>query len=255
MIYYKVLNNATARDGADQIVFTPEGTAMGRIPGWRMLLDPDHLMPGNRIRNRAIRGGSADNGSTPINLGQFNEGETAFEPIGGTALDATVDTTINPTSWSLFCVLQFSSSSFPQEIVSSVDTGADGLPLEITYSAGGANMIIRSQAGSADDPRLSESVSLSTTGLTPQLFMFTFSERDGIKMYRNGEMIASDPTDTRPLTVSTGAGEWRVLRRTRGLYGMMGLLDIDLGWAEHAPYRRRIEQFMKSKYDIAEIPE
>lgn len=32
------------------------------------------------------------------------------------------------------------------------------------------------------------------------------------------------------------------------LAGMCGILDIDLGWAEHAGYRRKIEAFLMPNY-------
>jgi hypothetical protein len=32
---------------------------------------------------------------------------------------------------------------------------------------------------------------------------------------------------------------------------MTGLLDIDLGWPEHAGYRRQIERFMMDRYGIS----
>ena len=256
MIYYKEIKGAAAPETARQLEFTSEGLAMGSIPGWRMLLDPDHLIGTDSIRNRAIRGGVAVNNSA-IPIGAFGNGGAAFEPVGGATVIAPVNTAVNPDSWSLFCILQYASSPFVQLLVSAVDTEAVGIPLQIGYSASGATLIIYGGAATSGAPqRLSTTVNLASTGsLSPQLFMFTFSTRDGLRIYRNGEVIASDPTDTHPLDVATGADEWQVLRRTRGLHGMMGLLDIDLGWAEHAPYRRRIEQFVKSKYDIAEIPE
>lgn len=251
MIYYNRLANAIGQPGAKQLVITPEGEALGAIPGWNLLLDPEHMINPNTIRNRARRGGQAVNNDTIV-LSTFGNDTPAFAPVSDNLIRAPFNSAPNSEAWSVFSVFQFSPSAALPRIFSPVtDTDEGDVALQIGFSANGDNLFVYSEGRSTGAvQRLSASVNLSTTGLTPNLFIFTGSTRDGLRIYRNGTVIAENPDDKRALNAAINPGEMECFRGTRGLWGMTGLLDIDLGWAEHSAYRRRIEAIMATKYGI-----
>lgn len=250
MIYYQQFDGSVAPAGAEKFVTTPEGRAMGHVPGWDMLLDPAHLVGDDGIRNRAARDNVVLN-STAINVSDFANGEPAFHPVSGSTIIGDTDVKINPDAWTVFTVYKYvENSSFTQRIISpKVDL--EKVSLQIGFSANGQRAIIYSEGATADaTQRLSARVDLQDSQ-NARIFMFTGSVRDGLRIYADGELLAHDPDDQRPLDAHFSPGEWEVFRGTRSKWGMTGLLSVDLGWAEHSGYRRAIETFLMSKYGIS----
>lgn len=260
MIRFQVLHGVELSGAASlpTVTRTDEGRAMGAVPGWAMLLDPDYANPAaGTLLNRA-RGVPSGLYSGEIDLGTFpDSNETAIaRPTEPFAVYGSA--AIQPDAFSMFAVVHLLGSSDLGQIVTfgygnGNHTGDEVAPnwgylpnaglLTIRQNASGTN----NSAGQST-ARLSASVG-DIFGET-HLLMMSFSTRDGLRLFMDGELLASEPDDVRPLTHDFGAGEWTMYRNGRGYYGMAGLLNIDLGWPEHAGYRRAIERFLMDKYGI-----
>lgn len=127
------------------------------------------------------------------------------------------------------------------------DAASGGLSLRAGLNVGASRATI--YAGTAT-VRLGYTLAQSFLNRTTFL-MFTFSTRDGLRIFENGNEVAAAPDDKRPLTHGFGANEWLMWRENFGLLGMSGMLSIDLGWAEHRAYRRQMSEFMAAKYGIS----
>lgn len=241
--------------GLPSININPEDTAIGNVPGWNTLLDPDYVFPdGQRVLNRVNKGEYATSRSSGsidgINTGTMTSGETGFESGSESSdlLGIDMPTAWNPTAWTFFAVCEFENSQIVQFLVrdnAGVDVG-EFAPV-ISFNAVGDAIRVwdRRDGGfrlSADNPGIVQYV--------PFLVMVTFSVDLGLKIWKDGEILASDATATEPLTAGHQAGEWAVLRNCRKRFGYVGLLDVDLSAEEMSGDRRALERFLTTKYDI-----
>lgn len=246
-------------NGLPTVQRTPEGIAMGAVPGWLELLDPDYCDPvALTVRNRArSRMHFSAQGGNGLPLDTFPGNATAFAPSDGviTRIDSS-GVAMDPTRWSFFAVVMpsTSSSSDHNNLVrgsDNVSIGEDvGLRIQISRVSGALSVLSYSPFVSPNPIRIGYSSDLIAKG-TPTLVMLTFSTRDGLSIFENGVLVAQNVTDKRPLTQGWQAGNRAYLRGCRGLYGMIGMLNLDLGWYEHTAYRQSIEQFLLTKYGIA----
>ncbi|RUS65332.1 hypothetical protein EGN72_00165, partial [Pseudorhodobacter sp. E13] len=96
------------------------------------------------------------------------------------------------------------------------------------------------------------SSALLSSGFTnvTTLLMVTFSATGGLKVFRDGVLAGDNPTEVGVFDIGYRAGEWQMLNAMRGLVGICGLTDTDLGSTAMAAYRIKIEQFLKAKYGI-----
>lgn len=267
MLRYQRINGVRLENtnGLPTIQRTPEGAAMGAVPGWVDLIDPDYMnVDEGWVRNRAAARSKYPNVATPAVVSQFPNGASAFQMLSGQTLRIESDAVapaIDPTQWSVFTVCM------PQPIDggSGVDSvcvlrGQDnnhsliGLRVDFTRDFGRPTIRTYNQYGiGVQNPaRLSYNGLNIYTLSEPALVMFTGSTRDGLRIFVNGEEVAAAPSDKRPLEIGYEGGENQraYFRGARGLFGMTGALSIDLGWAEHAGYRRAIEAFLMGKYQI-----
>lgn len=259
MIKYQRISGVRLDDsvGLPTIVRTPEGRAMGSIPGWRLLLDPAYIDPEAALwaRNRAAPSsraniyGSGANDFIPI--GEFpGSGQPAFvrndDPVSLFRVFAPA--AWNPYQWTMFAVTEPTGSVSAQRLAQNEVPGEAGaIAPYITISSNLKNFTIFEQdTGDTNTPRLQTSVSFDG----PSLLMATFSTRDGLRQFKDGTQIAAEPSDTRPLTHGYGPNEWTVFRNANGYWGMTGMLGIDLGAPEHIGYRRAVERFLMTKYQI-----
>lgn len=83
----------------------------------------------------------------------------------------------------------------------------------------------------------------------PALVMFCGSAH-GASIWLDGEEVARGNIDAR-MTDGTAAGQWYWHYASRINIGMSGVLATDLGLAENAGYRRRMEAFLLGKYGIS----
>lgn len=227
------------------IARTPEGLAMGGIPGWRLLADPAHATA-TALRNRA-----RPNAMMPAN-GTLSMGTMAGRPAlaaTSTTPRVTVTTAMNPEAWTAFFTLQTPrlGASGGRELIRANDIDNDGIGPRVTIRTNGTVAIFENQSNRL---RLQGPVIPDDA---PCLIMATSSIRDGLRLYLDGALVAANPDDRRPLNAGFGAGEYGLFRASSLplLIGMHGLLDLDLGWPEHAGYRRAIEGFLMPFYGIA----
>lgn len=265
MLRYEKVNLSVPQTILGRLTITPEGRALAAIPGWRALIDPAYKAPlGNGYRNRAMSRNYlvSASGYAPQS---FANGEPAFSSLAvAHANAARTEFALNPQEFSIFFVLKrtadpISVSSYllrPIQSPASEDqigayvfsSTAKGLVLHNTLPA--APYVYRMILPSALElvPGKSDSV----------LCMFTFSVERGLTGYVNGKEVARNATDKRPLSpgfYETAAN--RMHQQTSGelssnpvIYGMHGILDIDLSKPEYTANRYQIEEFLKTKYAI-----
>jgi hypothetical protein len=250
MIRFQRLTGVSMADAspAPVIPISPEGQAMANVPGWAILLDPGHIQ-GATIRNRC----RANTFVTPANLPM---GTLGGNPVFLPSLEAGMRTNsatvgMNPTAWSVFAVALPVTSGEVQRVVGNA-VGDNEIPSEVTprlgFSANGNNASIFG-SGTGVSRLVYTGNFASRGGLS--LVMWTSSTRDGLRIFDNGAQVAANAGDKAALTASFAPGQIDLLRFCRGTYGMVGVLDIDLGWAEHAGFRRRIESFLMTRYGIS----
>lgn len=245
--------------GLPSINIKPEDTAIGNVPGWNTLLDPDYVFPDKqRVLNRVNQGQYATSrsggGIDGINTGTMASGETGFESGSESSdlLGIDMPTAWNPTAWTFFAVCEFENSQGVQFLVrDSVGVDAGEFAPNISFNAVGDS--IRVWNNRDEGFRLS-ATNPGIVQFVPFLVMVTFSVDLGLKIWKDGEIIASDPTATEPLTAGYQAGEWSVLRNCRKRFGYVGLLDVDLSAEKMSGDRRALERFVMNKYDIPEGP-
>lgn len=255
MIRFIKLHGVDIRDASlPQVPRTPEGVAMGAIPGWGVLLDPAYVDHDEQsIRNRALPNGTApiEQSASALDIGEFANGEPSFSLTDDTWISAyPKNVAINPTAWSVVVVSQPTPHTIWQRVLSTQTEYVDNEGVNMRVGFTGNAVEARIERAGAGTIRLAYTGDYANRG-QPSVLVFTSSTRDGLKIYDNGELVASNPSDTSPLTNGYSAGEWGTFNVCRGDYGMLGLLSIDLGWPEHAGYRRSIERFLMDKYGIS----
>ena len=237
---------------------------MGAIPGWIDYIDPDYIdASAPWVRNRSVANSKYGANATPV-LGTFPNGQKSFSQVEGSGYGIYSDPlsqSIDPTQWSIFttCIPGYVSSELNENVIvrgNSSNVGPElGLRVALTRSSG--YPIVRefssgtSGSGSTSNPsRLTVNVNLINRTV-PSFVMFTFSTRDGLRIFIDGALAGSAPTDKRPIQVDLGPEQRSFFRGVRGSYGVTGILNTDLGWEEHTGYRRAIEKFMFDKYGIS----
>lgn len=253
MIKYQVLRGVSLPEATElpTLNITPEGRAIGSVPGWQMLMDPGRVansLPRNRVVASeylrpyatwaAYEYSAFPNGAPSLDL---EPGEQRLYPDKG----------FNPDAWSLFVVVN----------VFAGDPGSRAIAYAHPDYRGDTpfpRIALNSEATSVNVFEGGATVRVGYTppggfmGAGPGLLMFTFSTREGLRIFHNGAAVAHKPEDTRPFASGFAAGQWYLFDTAwTGQAGMAGLLSIDLGWPEHAGYRRAIERFLTDKYGIA----
>ncbi|MGP9696231.1 hypothetical protein ACT3UG_01330 [Halomonas sp. AOP27-A1-34] len=256
MIQFQTINGLSLNTPTSlpRIQRTPEGIAMGAIPGWSVFIDPAYA-----------NSGSARNRAQPNRVPMFS-GDIIFTTINGkpgfnltndfpARLMGPIGGEINPERWSVFFVtseMSINTYESRQEIISPIEELSSGICLRITMTefAGYAVSIYEHSNRSPGQPiRLSyENAALNSAA--PSLIMCTFSVENGLSIWRNGIKVAAAENDKRALTFATDRDDYEMFRFRRGKQGMTGLLNIDLNAPENAGYRRAIEKYLMGKYSI-----
>lgn len=228
------------------ITRSAEGVAMAHVPGWVAFIDPA-VVQGNRPRNRA-RAKSLATLSGTLTMGEFAQGVPAFNTVGGEIRLGGLPE-IDPTQWTAFYVINpVANATASYDLARSIaDAASPGLSLRVGLNANAVRASIY-EGGTAS--RLFYAPTVPFIGRTT-LLMYTFSMRDGLRIFENGAQVAQNADDKRPLTSGFGANEYQLYRTNRGLTGMTGILSRDLGQPDNAGYRRSIEQFIMAKYNIS----
>ncbi|WP_193090871.1 hypothetical protein [Halomonas colorata] len=234
------------------IEITPEGRAMGAIPFWNTLLDPDYVSD-NKIRNRAIKA-TLQNNEDPgtYTFSSFANGARAFNyPSGSENLLRSLSSTdINPERWTVFVVQRPNSDAAQaREVLRSIDSApADEFSPRMGINTANSRASIYKSSSDAT-LRLGYTPPVNYNNRTV-LLMFTFSVERGLAIFEDGVLGAAAPNETQPFTFGYQAGAVGWNRQMAGLVGMAGLLDADLSAPENAGYRRSIERFLMTKYGI-----
>lgn len=264
MIRYEQTDLSIPNSELGTLQVTPEGRALGAIPGWALLVDPSYKAPtGYGYRNRALPKNFLL-GPQAYEDRQFDNGAPAFSSNGfNSAGMASSDFALNPDEFSIFLVLKrrATSASVASYLVRPVTNPVEGetglfifaatnnaIALHDTTPAAPYNYRIPLAGAMGPLAGASDSV----------LCMFTFSTELGTAGYVNGIKVAGDPNDKRPLSPGMfEAGRLRFYQQTSTdvptgpvTYGMHGALNVDLSKPEHEGDRFRIEEFLKAKYAI-----
>lgn len=224
---------------------TPEGRALGHIPGWRLLIDPDYIDNGRALERKG--GALTANENDPQETTTL-AGQTAFDLSEG-AREIIPPQPFNPTEWSVFAVARPQTSGVYQRIVAPRGPATITVPtVRFGYSSNGQTFTATEYNGG--ETTISYAPTQPYVGRTV-LSILTFSTRDGIRYFENGQIAQHNDQYKKALEGGYLADEWVFFWGLRGAAGMCGVLDIDLGWPEHAGYRRAIERFLMQKYGIA----
>ena len=239
--------------GLPTVVRTEEGRAMGGVPGWKFMMDPAYMVDG-APRNRAKPNSVSVALDQDIPIGEGLNSQPVFAidigTDGATRLDPNVG--FNNNAWSVFLVVDDKDTSALANLVRSNSAPASG-ELNIRISTTAASAFAVFEGDSTSRLVYYPGAEGGFRGV-PTLWMVTFSTRDGLRIFRDGVLRASAPDDTRTFDSDFGAGQWEFFNSGSDFnadVGISGLLDIDLGWAEHAGYRRAIENFLMTKYGIS----
>lgn len=254
MIRYQKLHgvNVGAASALPAVPISPEGQAMGSVPGWRIFLDPAHTVNG-APRNRALPNNVTSLSSESLAAGVFDNGSPAFQFNETMSIQPNVS--INNETWTAFCVVKLAEGpgGTAADFVDSIDSWEEPA-LSVRYGFNVTKESMTYYTGysvSAEGNRARYTLPEGSFVDRTVLAMWTFSTRDGIRLFIDGKLEDHAEDDKRPFDVGYLAGEWRMFNGFRGLVGMSGMLDIDLGWAEHTGHRRAIEKFLMNKYEIS----
>lgn len=251
MINYQIAAGFTLPqpNNLSRIVLTPEGKAMGGVPGWNTMIDPAYLVSGSPLNRASGQLALVDGEAT---VGSFSNGEPAFT-YSGASYEIKPQNAISGSEWTLFSVLDLSltSGSFNLIIPTITVDGVSQIGLRAAVIGSTGNLFVYPGSGN-NDPRLSTEGGLFNNRLT--LVMITFSITAGLAIWSDGNLIATAPTDKRPLTAGISSDQWSLFRRNQvdsGRVGMTGILNTDMSLPENAGYRRAIERFLMTKYGIS----
>lgn len=264
MLNYQVIHgvNIPNATGLKAIKRTPEGAAMGGIPGWQVMIDPAYSKPSELAAlNRASGDQCPVTAISSMTIGQM-AGNPSFDlrssdtskrffinPIG-----ANVD----PDRWTVFSVINYADkaaggASGGQWIARAAESNViDGeLILSVAVPRSGGSTFYVQEAGGGSAERV---VGNMTPALidrsTPTLLMATFSVERGLTLYDNGRQIERNESDKRPLTHALEGSELRFFQEGYSEYGLSGVINNDLSAPENEGFRRAMERFLMQKYGI-----
>ena len=254
MIRYQKLHgvNVGAASALPAVPISPEGQAMGAVPGWKLFLDPAHMVNG-APRNRALPNNVTSLVFGEMALSEFDNGSPAFQFNETVGIQPNLP--IHNSAWTMFSVVKMADveiAGLPSEMAISLELGEEP-ELCVRHGFNVYQTAMTFYEGPTISSRARYNYPQGEGNFRAQtlLAMWTFSTRDGIRLYLNGKEV-DHKEDKRLFDRGYGAGEWIMFRGFRGLAGMTGMLDIDLGWAEHTGHRRAIEKFLMNKYEISE---
>ncbi|MDW0360796.1 hypothetical protein Q8G38_15900 [Halomonas venusta] len=257
MIKYQRISGITLPNdnGLPTVNRTPEGVAMGAIPGWSIMFDPAYSAP-STLRNRA-----QPNNNVPVTTGSLDAGVISDQP----SLDITVDTVVggaggikgalNPGAISGFCVVAGLGDSPVDRhyIFRPINQQSDVICPSFAFVTVSGTAGVYIYENSVSQPGQPTRLSFSFNDLLqpePHLVMWTASVVNGVSIWVDGVRVAYDPNDKRPMDFGLEPGDIAAFINTRGNFGHAGLLNIDLNAAENGGHRRAIERFMMQKYGI-----
>jgi hypothetical protein len=219
--------------------------AIGHLPGWVVFYDPEVIVTGN-ARNMARPNSITTNNGTANETGAFPvSDQVAFDLPGARQVRPNIAHPNN--EWTAFAVVRLSSSSIAQHLGGTATPPGSGRSPDYGFIPNGNTAVIWDRGVNV---RLCEYTPATSFAGRTALVMFTFSTRDGMRIFENGNQVAHSPGANSVFTAGFNAGEWRHWNGMRGLIGNFGLLSVDLGWSENLGFRRRLSDYMLAKYAI-----
>lgn len=265
MIKFQKITGVSLQDSSlPKITISPEGQAMGAVPGWACMFDPEYItIPSSPEENSALNRSSGrfvltGRGSSSSPEKVEEDGLPFIRAYGQDFLNMLGDRDVDPERWTVFAVIKndpedVTGSGRARNFIVLSEPGdtADGISLSVSYSNQTGNFIVYEYDD--DVPNMPQRISVEAGLLDNELalVMATFSVENGIKAYVNGQLAGEEPDDKRPLTHGYNADQYRFFRLFRGQYGMAGILSADLGSPENEGHRRAIEKFLMNKYSIS----
>lgn len=234
--------------GLPRVSTDPVSQAIGGIPGWKVFIDPSEGNA-NTLPNLARANSAFAPNTGAFEYGSFGAGlDTYVSDDWANAPDKRLvsPVAINPTAFTLFYVINTTAvgTDGNRTLARAVDTVPSGSE-EVQFRIDTSNNL----------RFIRDSGSITAAGAMVDdetaLIMATFSTRDGVAIRKDGAELTADATETDPINFGFGAYQWNMLRTPFGEHGMMGALDIDLSWPEHAGYLRQLETYLMTRYGIA----
>lgn len=237
--------------------------AIGGIPGWAALVDPDYAdftVPTDPtpVLNRVT--GSNNNSQTGLSSEEI-EGRLLFKREGNDGSGfISINAGVDPDRVTFFSVVDMRPAFSPvldsditlwTTATANINVGDIQPRLYIGVSG---TLILRENgraSASPDNPIRLQYAGGYAARETLSLVMVVYSVDTGLSIYDNGVLVASEPTDKRPFTSAFGPGEHQFLRNWRGYAGLTGLINMDMAAPENDRYRRTLEQYLMGRYGIA----
>lgn len=259
MIRYEQID-VSAPSELGSLKITPEGVALGGIPGWVAFVDPAYPAPdGTGFRNRALPNNFLVNSAGYSDLA-FANGEKAFASLSNAHATATPTSfDLDPSEFSFFAVLQKTQDTITTSsyVIRPVVTAGEGEVGLYVFSTSQGSVALNSNLPAPPYVyRMSlPNVLVSDGGSDAVLVMFTFSTERGLTGYVNGEEVARSEDDKRPLSPGFfEEGQFRLHQQSPNspplVYGSQGFFNSDLSRPELAASRVKLEKFFKNKYGI-----
>lgn len=234
--------------------------ALAAIPGMKMWLEPGEQFrdPATYVLTERANGvklapESLTDPTRLPTLGTFANGSPCLEcptPITQKQFPET-PIAANPTEWTAVAVIHASSTvGNGHEILSAPVTTVDpDYSLRFGINSSG---VLRLWQGDVT-PRIDDAVNNYLE--EDVLVMATFSTREGLKLYRNGVLVATNAADKAPLTIPEvkigQAGTGPSSGTFNGKLGHVLLLDIDLSWPEYANHKANLDSILLNHYGIS----
>lgn len=219
-------------------------------------------LSGRGVKNLASLGAGAlePTGSNTVTTATMGASRPALAVQGSTPARLISPVPINPSEWTVFLALQFTSSG--------ATASRDLLRAEGGYTTGYAPRIVLSQTGhitvfanTGSSVRLSPNAfgAPALTEGVPHFVAVTLSPEQGHAIWINGARLAHAPADTAPFDNGYQGGNWAWLRQNSGegylRVGWAGHCNVDLSRLSYsaggtAGHMARLTAFMKAEYGI-----
>lgn len=243
--------------GAEKVSRSDLGRVLGKIDGWEALYLPEY-MEDNQAQNGAMRDRFSPFAAPP-SFDTFSNGQPCLSTNYDSPSHILPDTfTVNPNEWSVFFVLgsmEIISPATRNFVTIPAANTDDVICLNIgisTLGGGRVNIYENSRRGAGNPLRL-QYVGGDFTQEIPAMALCTFSTDNGLSIWYNGEKVAENQEDKRPLNFALTKHDMRVWEGFSGNLGAMGVINNDLGKAKMQVEREALFKFFMEKYGIPQL--
>lgn len=255
MLKYTRIASITGTEGMD--VFTPSamGQAIGDIPGWVLLHDPDYVRD-TTVLNRVNGEDNPDVEETPEVISVVTEGGNKFQEWndGDNPIIDPKSVQLDGTNLTLFAVVKNTTKTSTN--LRSIFTGdgsgessATVRPPSLMFTADANTVLVRSRGG------VNTAIGATLASFTPSssymsrlaYVMMTYSGGT-LRLFDKGVQVA-EATGVTPFAGVT-VGTWKVLRGFAGLVGLVGAINQDMSAPAMQQYKSKLDSFIIGKYSL-----